>query len=250
MREKKEEIADFIKKSISEAGASGAVVGLSGGVDSAVVAHLCAEALGPKMVLGLFLPYEGITSREDEEHASLIAERTGIAFRTIPINKVVDAFEQAYPGSLGKVAQGNIKPRARMVVFYMHANELHRLVAGTGNRSELLTGYFTKFGDGCADFLPIGNLYKTEVLELANELGIPKEIIDRVPSAGLWEGQSDEQELGISYSELDQILKAHFDEGKEISQTAESTGIDEAKVASIIERCRSASHKLSVSKTP
>lgn len=234
-------ILRFIRKTVKDAGSSGVVLGVSGGVDSAVVAYLCAEAIGPKKILGLFLPYGGATSKLDEEYACLVAEKTGIEFRKIQINRIVDAVESAYQGTLDMVSRGNIKARARMIVLYMHANQLGRLVAGTGNRSELLTGYFTKYGDGASDFLPIGHLYKTEVRSLARQLGVPEGIIGRVPTASLWEGQSDEGELGITYENLDRILKAYFDRGSKPS------GKDAER---IIKRCKLMSHKLRAPKTP
>jgi len=200
-------ICNFIKGYIKESNADGVVVGLSGGVDSSTVAFLCVRALGKERVLGLVMPEVGITAEEDIRDAIDIAERLGIEYKTVEINEIVNLFKEKL-GEGGKLAEANLKPRIRMIINYYHANRMNRLVAGTGNKSELMIGYFTKYGDGGVDFLPIGDLYKTEVLELARYLGVPEKIIRKKPTAGLWIGQTDEDEIGMSYTELDKILEA------------------------------------------
>ncbi|MCX7804720.1 MAG: NAD+ synthase [Planctomycetota bacterium] len=204
MKRLADRIADWIAGRVKAAGAKGAVVGLSGGVDSAVVAALCRQALG-KRVLGLIMPCESVP--QDAEDAALIARTFRIRAETIHLDGVFRAFLDVLPrGTRG--ARANLKPRLRMATLYWRANSLGYVVAGTGNKSELMAGYFTKYGDGGVDILPIGGLYKTEVWELAREIGVPQRIIEKPPSAGLWAGQTDEGEMGISYRELDAALRA------------------------------------------
>jgi NAD+ synthase len=198
-------IESFLSHQVEASGRRGVVLGLSGGVDSALVARLCADAIGPKRVLAVALP-EG-DGGQDLRDAETFARTLGIRFQQIDIAPLVAPFETAlgHPKS-DRVARGNLRARARMIVLYFFANTQDRLVIGTGNKSELLCGYFSRWGDGGVDFLPIGDLYKTQVRAMARHLGIPKRIVDKVPTAGLWPGQTDEGELGISYDELDRIL--------------------------------------------
>ena len=199
-----EDIALWIRHQATMAGARGVVLGMSGGLDSSVAALLCRKALGDA-VRGLILPCH--SDPQDEAHALLLADEIDINTVTIKLSPVFDLLVSILPsGDLLSVA--NLKPRLRMIVLYYYANELGYLVVGSGNKSELMTGYFTKYGDGGADLLPLGGLLKTEVRKLARALGIPREIIEKPPSAGLWEGQTDEGELGISYEELDAALVA------------------------------------------
>ena len=198
-------IEAFIAHHVEASGRKGVVLGLSGGLDSAVVAKLCAEAIGPRRVLGVGLP-EGDGGR-DIDDARAWAEALGIGWRVLDIHPVAAAFESELRASRAdRVARGNIRARVRMTVLYYVANTERRLVMGTGNKSEILTGYFTRWGDGGVDLLPIGDLYKTQVRGMARHLGVPKRILDKVPTAGLWAGQTDEGELGISYDALDRIL--------------------------------------------
>ena len=199
------EIAGWIRGEIEGAGLSGAVLGLSGGIDSAVVSGLCARAVGAEKVLGIAMPAHSAPA--DIADARLIAEHWGIEYREIDLSAVFDAFLELLPDGT-QLADANLKPRMRMLTLYHVANTLNRMVVGTGNRSELEVGYFTKYGDGGVDLLPIGSLLKVQVRELAREMGVPAGIIERPPSAGLWEGQTDEQELGITYEQLDAALLA------------------------------------------
>lgn len=199
-------IHSFIKQKISESGARGVVIGLSGGLDSAVVAKLCADALGPDKVLCLIMP-ESDTTEGDIKDALSISTELGVEYRVIDITHIIAAFSELLsPMEPDPKALGNIKARCRMIALYVHANMENRLVMGTSNKSELATGYFTKFGDGGADFSPIGDLYKSQVFELARAIGVPGDLIDKPPSAGLVAGQNDEDELGLSYEILDRIL--------------------------------------------
>ena len=198
-------VRSFIAHVVEESGRRGVVLGLSGGLDSALVAKLCADAIGPKRVLGMALP-EG-PGGQDRKDAEAWAKELGIGFRVLDIKRIVGTFERSLVASRApRIARGNIRARARMIVLYYVANTEGRLVIGTGNKSEILTGYFTVAGDGACDFLPIGDLYKTQVREMARHLGLPPRIVDQTPTAGLWKGQTDEGELGITYDELDRIL--------------------------------------------
>jgi NAD+ synthase len=199
-----EAIAAFLQDHVRDAGAKGVVLGLSGGVDSALVCALASRALGPRRVSAFFLKVER-PGRGDLEDARAVASACKVALEerdlTVPYFAMVEATRAS-----DRAARGNLKARLRMAALYAEANRRGALVLGTGNKSELLTGYFTKWGDGGCDLLPIGDLYKTQVREMAGTLGVGKRIIDKPPSAGLYPGQTDEGELGISYADLDRVL--------------------------------------------
>ncbi len=245
MRENMEKVAEriksFILNFVEGSGADGVVVGVSGGVDSATVAFLCAEALGSDRVLALIMPEKGVTPEEDVQDAREVCRIKGIDCKVIEINPFLEPFFSTF-GDSESIAAANIKPRVRMILNYYHANKTGRLVAGTGNRSELMVGYFTKYGDGGVDFLPIGDLYKTEVLELARHLGVPERIVTKKPSARLWSGQTDEGEMGISYSELDAVLKA-LDRNMDAEQISTSTGVSPEKVKKVLKMVEESRHK-------
>jgi NAD+ synthase len=225
-------IADWIAAQVSAAGQSGAVVGLSGGIDSAVVSGLCARAVGKDNVLGIIMPSH--SSPADVEDAELTAATWGIESTLIDLTALYDqVIATLPPGNL--MANANIKPRLRMITLYHHANTLGRLVVGTGNRSELMIGYFTKYGDGGVDLLPIGSLYKHQVRDLALEIGVPQRIIERPPSAGLWEGQTDEDEMGLSYADLDSALAA--------IESGDTSSIDSVILERVRTMVTSTSHK-------
>jgi len=204
-----DQLIKWIKEQVENAGAKGCVFGLSGGLDSSVVGALCKKAF-PDGALGLFMPC--CSHAEDLKDARNVAKQLSIPTKLIELDPV---FNQLYkqmegkdPGKGTGLAFANLKPRLRMVTLYYHANKLNYLVVGTGNRSEAVMGYFTKYGDGGVDLLPLGGLLKSQVREIAGELGIPVEIIDKKPSAGLWHGQTDEEEMGITYAVLDKIILA------------------------------------------
>jgi len=197
-------ISGWIKEKVEEAGAEGIVLGLSGGVDSSLTAALAKKALGDK-VLGLLMPCH--SDPTDLEHAKLVAARFDIETEYVDLGPVFDSLMASLPRG-SDLAVANLKPRLRMATLYYFANSRNYLVAGTGNRSEIAVGYFTKYGDGGADILPLGDLLKYQVREMARELGVPEEIIAKSPSAGLWAGQTDEGEMGITYEELDRTILA------------------------------------------
>lgn len=214
----KEKTTEFIRFKIQEAGADGAVIGLSGGIDSALTAYLTVEALGKDKVLGILLPEKDITSKQDIDDAMEIVKLLGIEHKVINISEVLNSFSSVIIDfdKDNLPANGNLKARIRMCILYYHANLMHRMVIGTGNKTELLLGYFTKYGDGGVDIEPIGELYKTKVRGLARYIGVPAHIIDKTPTAGLWPGQTDEGELGVTYEVADKILAKLIDEKKDV----------------------------------
>lgn len=209
----------WMKDKVIKAKAKGVVFGLSGGIDSAVVAALSIRIL-PQNTLAIIIPCHSFEA--DTNDALDLINKFNISYKIIDLSKVYDSLiylldDKEKEGSF-KLAEANIKPRLRMITLYYFANKLNYLVVGTGNKSELTIGYFTKYGDGGADILPLGNLLKNQVKELAEYLGIPKKIINKLPSAGLWEGQTDEEEIGISYDQLDKYLKTGKIENKIIEK--------------------------------
>ncbi len=207
-------IEDWIEKIVSDASATGVVLGLSGGLDSAVSASLAARAIGSENVLALLMPCRSIPG--DTDDGARIAAHLGIECREVDLSPVLQEFIDT--GGLEETSiinLANIKSRLRMVMLYAHSSG--RLVLGTSNYSEIIVGYWTKWGDGASDLLPISKLYKDEVRKLAAVLELPQWVIDRVPSAGLWPGQSDEEEMGVSYSEI----KA-YSQGEGVSAAAAS----------------------------
>jgi NAD+ synthase len=205
-----DEIADWLHAYAASAGAGGYVLGLSGGIDSAVVAGLCRRAMG-RGVLAAFLPCHSLP--EDADFAQQVSDAFDLETVTIDLASAYDALVAAMPPTIAALALANIKPRLRMTTLYALAQSRGYLVAGTGNKSEITVGYFTKWGDSGSDVLPLGDLYKSQVRALARELEVPQAVIDRVPTAGLWRGQTDEQELGITYDEIEAVLRA-MEEGK------------------------------------
>jgi len=237
-------IEEFIKTKVQDSQTQGVVIGLSGGIDSTTVAYLAARALGKEKVLGLILPSH-TTEPQDVDHAQEVAETLGIEYEIIPIDHLLEPFPELCSHQANSLAEANLKPRIRMMILYYHSNSLNRLVAGTGNLSELLVGYFTKYGDGGVDLLPIGDLYKTHVRQLAYALDIPEAMIKKPPTAGLWHGQSDEEELGMEYSLLDQLLYLMIDQKQEDNIIAEKLDLPLEEIQRIKKKVNASNHKLS-----
>lgn len=244
-------ITDFISDALEDSGCDGLILGLSGGIDSATVASLCVRAVGPSRVFGLVMP-SLTTPKEDVKDAEEYARKLGIKTYIIDISDLQNDISKLYKddAKLSKLAYGNIAPRLRMIILYLYANNKNLLVVGSGNKSELMVGYFTKYGDGGADILPIGDLYKTYVKELSKKLGVPQRIIDKKPSAGLWPGQTDEEELGITYRELDLILYALIDMGLSLEKASELTEIDISKVERVFMMIKRSEHKRKIPPYP
>jgi NAD+ synthase len=223
------QLVSWIKKEVSDAGCGGVVFGMSGGVDSSVVAALCRRAF-PDACLGIIMPCH--SNAMDRKHAELVAHQFKVPARVMVLDEVFDTIVNGLPARgydklTKKTAESNMKPRLRMLTLYYFANRLNYLVVGSGNRCELFVGYFTKYGDGGVDILPLGNLVKSQVCELAAYLGVPGAIIDKPPSAGLWSGQTDEGEMGLTYEELDRYLltgKANAKVKKKIESLAKKSG--------------------------
>ncbi|MEK6256955.1 MAG: NAD+ synthase, partial [Chloroflexota bacterium] len=197
-------LTGFIHSEITRAGFSKAVIGLSGGVDSAVSCALAAQALGAENVLAVRMPYE-TSSQDSLEHAQLLIDLLGVKSITISITEMVEPLYKQF-SDMGKLRRGNVMARARMIVLYDQSAAFNGLVVGTSNKTEILLGYSTQFGDSAAAINPIGDLYKAQLYQLAQALDIPAEIINKPPSADLWEGQTDEDELGFTYEEVDKLL--------------------------------------------
>jgi NAD+ synthase len=234
-------ITAFIARHVEAAGAQGVVLGASGGLDSAVVAALCVKALGKRKVLCVLMPADG-SDPKDEAHARLSCKSLGLTPILRPVGPLVAGLAKTLPGKADKRVLGNAKARSRMMVLYAEGQSRGYLVCGTGNKSELLTGYFTKHGDGGVDLQPIGDLYKTQVRALGRHLGVPKPILAKPPSAGLFPGQTDEREMGLSYADLDAILR-----GMELNHTAATiarkTGLAPSLVAKVDKMVRLTEHK-------
>jgi NAD+ synthase len=203
-------LTGFVQTEITRAGFSRAVVGLSGGVDSSLSCYLASEALGPENVLAVRMPYE-TSSPESLEHAQLVIDELGVNSLTIPITDMIEPLFVRYPES-DHIRRGNVMARARMIILYDQSQAFKGLVVGTGNKTEILLGYTTQYGDSACALNPLGDLYKTQVRQLARALELPEVIIEKPPTADLWVGQTDEGELGFTYAEVDQLLYLLVDE--------------------------------------
>lgn len=198
---------NWIRERVQASGCKGVVVGESGGKDSATVTALCVEALGKENVIGITMPCNSLST--DVEHAKLVADAFGIKLLEVNIASTFNTLKNTIETEqeISDLAAANIKPRLRMTTLYAVAQSLNYLVVGTDNLSEMVMGYFTKWGDGGYDFNPLGDLTMGEVLELGRELGVPEPILTKAPSAGLWEGQTDEKEMGVTYKAIEEYIK-------------------------------------------
>lgn len=226
-------LTGFIKSEISRVGYERAVIGLSGGVDSALSCFLTVEALGPENVLAICMPYKD-SSLDSLNHANLIIEKLGIEALTIPVTDMVIPLFDKFP-DMNQVRRGNVMARQRMIILYDQSEASKALVIGTGNKTEILLGYTTLFGDSACALNPLGDLYKTQVRQLALEMGVPEVIVTKPPSADLWIGQTDEGELGFTYSEVDQLLFLLVDQRYSPDECV-SSGFDKRFVEIVVRR--------------
>jgi len=233
-QKKSEQLIDFLKKSFAAAGFSNTVIGLSGGVDSAVSCALAVRALGADHVYPLLLPY-GILSTQATLDAMSVIELLKISPSQVTRVDIKPILDPLMPQE--NIRRGNLMARARMMILYDHAKKRNALVVGTENKSEYLLGYFTRYGDEASDIEPLRNLYKTQIYDLAKYLGVPEAIIAKKPTAGLWEGQTDEGEFGFTYKDADEILFLSFDEKKSDEQII-AAGFSKDVVACVLARVR------------
>jgi NAD+ synthase len=223
----------FIRTEITRTGFSRGVIALSGGVDSAVSCYLTVKALGAENVLAIRMPYR-TSSRDSLEHAQIVIDELGVDSLTFPITDMVDPLFERFPDA-DQVRRGNVMARARMIVLYDQSEEFNGLVVGTGNKTEILLGYTTLYGDSACAINPLGDLYKTQLRQLAVEIGVPEAIVAKPPSADLWQGQTDEGELGFTYEEVDRLLYLLVDERYSLEDCIQA-GFDEEFVLTVTHR--------------
>jgi NAD+ synthase len=233
-------IERFISSYVSKSSAKGLVLGLSGGLDSSVVFKLAVNALGTSRVLGIVMPSD-VTPKEDVDHAIELATSLGTRYQVIDINPLLAKYAEVLPAD--KRAEGNLMARIRMNILYYHASVHTYLVAGTSDKSEVMIGYFTKWGDGAADILPIANLYKTQVRALAKYLGIPKSIVEKKSSPRLWLDQLAEEEIGMDYETIDSILHLLVDRKIKPKDVAKKLGIPDNQVNKVKGMVDTSQHK-------
>jgi NAD+ synthase len=228
-------LTGFLKSELGRAGFERGVIGLSGGLDSALACYLAAAALGPQNVLAIRMPY-ATSSEESLTHAQLVIDDLGINSLTVPITAMVDPLFERFPDAT-PTRRGNAMARARMIVLYDQSEAFHGLVIGTGNKTEILLGYSTIWGDAASALNPIGDLYKTQARQLARALGVPEPILNKAPSADLWVGQTDEGELGFTYAEVDRLLYLLVDRRYRPEECV-AAGFAPAFVSAVIGRMR------------
>ncbi len=239
-----DQISNFIFENISKSGLNGSVVAVSGGIDSAVLLSLAVKALNPDNVWAITIPERDITDERDILDVMQLTSQLNVTCDTVDITNIIHDFTKILPEyeKSDQVVKGNLKPRIRMIVSYYYANNLGAMVLGSSNKTEYLTGYFTKYGDGGVDLMPLASLYKCQIRELAEYLQIPQNIIDKAPSAGLWPNQTDEGEIGIDYDNLDLILYGN-EQGMGATVIAKELNIDICKVNDILGRVKRNKHK-------
>lgn len=233
-------LVGFVRDEVRKVGVSQVVLGLSGGVDSALVAFIAAEALGPENVHAICMPYK-TSNPESLEHARLVANACGVNFSVVPITAMVDAYFDLFPDA-NNMRRGNKMARERMTILFDHS-ALHRaLVLGTSNKTELLLGYGTLYGDMASALNPIGDIYKSQVWQLSAAMGVPQEVVEKQPSADLWAGQTDEEELGFSYRQVDELLYRMVDQRLTKSELV-SEGFESGFVDSIYAKIQNSHFK-------
>ncbi len=240
LKEVHNELVEFLRESFKKAGFSKAVLGLSGGIDSALVAYLLRDALGKENVLAIMMPYKS-SNPDSLNHAKLVVEDLGINSKTIEITDMIDAYFKNEKEATS-LRMGNKMARERMSILFDYSSKKNALVVGTSNKTEIYLGYSTQFGDSACALNPIGDLYKTNIWDLSRYLKIPNELIEKKPSADLWEGQTDEQEMGLTYKEADQVLYRMLEENKKVEEVL-AEGFNKDLVDNIVRRMNRSEYK-------
>ena len=240
LKEVHSELVEFLRESFKKAGFSKAVLGLSGGIDSALVAYLLRDALGKENVLAIMMPYKS-SNPDSLNHAKLVIEDLGINSKTIEITDMIDAYFKNEEEATS-LRMGNKMARERMSILFDYSSKENALVVGTSNKTEIYLGYSTQFGDSACALNPIGDLYKTNIWDLSRYLKIPNELIEKKPSADLWEGQTDEQEMGLTYKEADQVMYRLLEENKTVEEVL-AEGFNKDLVDNIVRRMNRSEYK-------
>ena len=234
------ELVKFLRENFKKAGFSKAVLGLSGGIDSALVAYLLRDALGKENVLAIMMPYKS-SNPDSLNHAKLVVEDLKINAKSIEITDMIDAYFKNEKEA-SSLRMGNKMARERMSILFDYSSKENALVVGTSNKTEIYLGYSTQFGDSACALNPIGDLYKTNIWDLSRYLKIPNELIEKKPSADLWEGQTDEQEMGLTYKEADQVLYRMLEENKTVKEIL-AEGFSKDLVDNIVKRMNRSEYK-------
>ena len=240
LKEVHNELVEFLRENFKKAGFSKAVLGLSGGIDSALVAYLLRDALGKENVLAIMMPYKS-SNPDSLNHAKLVIEDLKINSKTIEITDMIDAYFKNEKEATS-LRMGNKMARERMSILFDYSSKENALVVGTSNKTEIYLGYSTQFGDSACALNPIGDLYKTNIWDLSRYLKIPNELIEKKPSADLWEGQTDEQEMGLTYKEADQVLYRMLEENKTVEEVL-AEGFNKDLVDNIVRRINRSEYK-------
>ena len=240
LKEVHNELVEFLRENFKKAGFSKAVLGLSGGIDSALVAYLLRDALGKENVLAIMMPYKS-SNPDSLNHAKLVIEDLKINSKTIEITDMIDAYFKNEKEATS-LRMGNKMARERMSILFDYSSKENALVVGTSNKTEIYLGYSTQFGDSACALNPIGDLYKTNIWDLSRYLKIPNELIEKKPSADLWEGQTDEQEMGLTYKEADQVLYRMLEENKTVKEIL-AEGFSKDLVDNILKRMNRSEYK-------